>query len=196
VRTLRLLAVLVVAAGCTSAHGVDVGYPAAGVNRALLASAAPRRVALGPVTDRRQDTRLGVEPLSKKDIVTRRPVTEIVREALTLELGANGLAVAADHPDVVLATDVEEFRLDVIAGRSGGQYVGKVALALRVSHGATGQRLFDRRYVGVTRRQTDADPMSAAREAMDTALARAMRDLATDPELARAITGTVSALAR
>ena len=195
-RTLRLLAVLIVAAGCASARGLEVGYPAAGVNRALLASAAPRRVALGPVTDRRQETRLGVDPQTRKDIVTRRPVTEIVGEALTLELGANGLTVAADRPDVVLAADVEEFRLDVIAGRGGGQYVGKVALALHVSYGPTGQRLFDRRYVGVTRRQTEVDPMLAAREAMDTALARAMRDLATDPELARAITGTISALAR
>jgi len=195
-RRLLLLPALLLVAGCASSTGLDVGYPAEGVNRAMLASSPPRRVALGPVTDRRREARIGVAPESKKDIVTRRPDGDIVRAALELELGANGHAVAADRADVALAADVEEFRLDVIPGYAGAQYVGKVVIALGVTDGHTGLRLLDRRYVGIHRRQADADSESAPREVMDTALARAMHDLATDPDLVRAFARVSTAAAR
>lgn len=186
IRALLLAGVLVVAAGCASAVGLDVGYPAEGVNRAMLASASPRRVAIGPVVDRRREARLGIDRERKKDIVARRPVTEIVRDALALEIGANGHALAADRADVALAADVEEFRLDVVRGYSNAQFVGKVVLALAVTDARTGTRLLERRYVGIHRRQGEAESETAARETLDTALARTMHDLATDPELARA----------
>ena len=195
-RALLLLGVLALAAGCASAVGLDVGYPADGVNRALLASATPRRVAIGPITDRRREARLGIEPESKKDVVTRRAVSEIVRDALALEVAANGHTAAADRADVALAADVEEFRLDVLRGYGSAQFVGKVVLAVAVTDGRTGQRLLARRYVGINRRRAEADSESAPRETMDTALARAMHDLATDPDLVRAFSGISTATAR
>jgi hypothetical protein len=46
---------------------LDVGYPEAIVNRALLAGTSPRRVALDSVTDRRTDrTRVGVRPKKRR----------------------------------------------------------------------------------------------------------------------------------
>jgi len=196
VRARLLLGVLVLAAGCSSAVGLDVTYPAAGVNRALLASAAPRRVAIGPVTDRRRETRLGTEPESGKDIVTRRPVSEIVREALALEVSANGHTAAPDQADLTLAADVEDFRLDVLRGYKNGQLVGKVVLAVMVTDAKTGGMLLARRYVGVHRREAADDSDRDPRATMDTALARAMHDLATDPDLARAFAGIPPAAAR
>jgi Uncharacterized lipoprotein len=187
VRARMLVAVALIAAGCASARGLDVTYPATGVNRALLASAEPRRVALALVSDRRRDARIGTEPESKKDIVTRRPASEIVREALALELDANGHTVTSGPADAVLAATVEEFRLDIAPGYESTQYVGKVVIALAVTDGRTGDRLLDRRYVGTNRRLADPEAEGAPRETMDTALARAMHDLATDPELVRAL---------
>jgi uncharacterized lipoprotein YajG len=157
------------------------------VNRATLASASPRRVTIGPVVDRRRETRLGVDPERKKDIVARRPVADIVRDALALEIGANGHALdGAGGADVALAADVEEFRLDVVRGYSNAQFVGKIVLALAVTDARTGTRLLDRRYVGIHRREAELESETAGREALDTALARTMHDLATDPDLARA----------
>ena len=194
-RALLLPIVLLVAGGCASGVGLDVGYPASGINRAMLASAPSRSVTLGPVTDRRRETRIGIEPESKKDIVTRRSVSEIVRDALAAELGANGHTLAADRADLRLAVDVEEFRLDVVRAYASTQYVGKVVIALAVTD-PTGRRLLDRRYLGINRRQADADSESAPREVMDTALARAMHDLATDPDLVRAFARVSTAAAR
>ncbi|MGH7357990.1 MAG: hypothetical protein ACREJR_04140 [Candidatus Rokuibacteriota bacterium] len=188
-RMLRLAAVLLAvagAAGCAAA--LDVRYPESGVNPALLTSIAPRRVVIGPVSDRRLDrARIGLRPSSQEAIVTRRPVEEIVREALGAELGRNGHSVVGDVGDVVLAAEVEEFWLDAARRRSVTQYVGRVAIALVVVDARSGSRLLTRRYVGIRRVLGDADAEQVWREVMDTALARTMHDMATDPDLVAAL---------
>jgi hypothetical protein len=186
---LAALAALSTLGGCAS--GLDVRYPETVVNRALLASAAPRRVAVGPITDRRMDkTRIGAKPKNGDAIATARPVADIVREALGVELTKNGHSVVSDEGDIRLAADVEEFWLDT-AGSSDSKtlYVGRVALALAVTDGRSGATLLIRRYAGIKRRQGEADSKDAWREVMDTALARAMRDIATDPDLVAALRG-------
>jgi YajG family uncharacterized lipoprotein len=174
--------------GCSNTVAIDVGYPKASVNRATLASARPRRVEIRPVADRRGDTtRIGVQPDEKKKaVVTSRPVTDIVREALVAELQRNGHVVVPDRSDLVIAADVDEFAYDVVVARASAQYVGKVALALAVTDRQSGKTLFTRRYVGIKRQNADRDAEHAARDVMDAALARAMHDLATDAELAQA----------
>lgn len=185
---LIVLVAAVIGAGCAS--GLDVRYPEAGARPALLSSVEPRRIALGPVTDRRADTsRIGARPGSQDPIVPRRPVQEIVREALAIEVARNGHAVVGDAGDVVLAADVEEFWLDGARRQATTQYVGRVAVALVVIDARTGSRLLTRRYVGIKRRQAEADAEQAWREIMDAALARTLHDIATDPELIAALAG-------
>ena len=170
-------------AGCARTVGLDVRYPEAGVNRALLSSVPPQRVGISPVVDRRMDTsRIGSLPENGRVVVTRRPVTDIVRDALAVEVSRNGHAVLPDAQDVLLTAEVEEFWLDVVVGRSHAQYVGKVVLALAVVDGRNGERLFTRHYAGTKRREADADAKDVAREVMDAALARTLHDFATDPK--------------
>jgi len=181
------------ACGVTTS-GLDVRYPEAGVHRSLLASAPPRRVEISPVADRRMDTaRIGAKPKDGGAIVTSRPVTEIVGEALALEIRKNGHAVVSDKKDVILAGAVEEFRLDVVAGYSSTQYVGRVVIAVTLADGRSGDQLLSRRYVGISRRQIDKGSDKDWRDVMDIALARSMHDLATDPELAAALTRLLTA---
>ena len=183
------LAVLAVSGCGASRSGLDVRYPEAGVNRSMLASAPPRRVEITPVADRRLDTtRIGTWPKDEGDIVTKRPVAEIVGEALALEIRKNGHVVVSDKKDVVLAGAVEEFRLDVAAGYSSTQYVGRVVIAVTLTDGHSGDQLLTRRYVGISRRQVDKDSEIGWRDMMDVALARSMHDLGTDPELAAVLT--------
>jgi hypothetical protein len=185
-----LVALVSVAAGCAS-RTVDVGYPQAEAKKALLGSVAARRVVVAPVTDRRGDKeRIGASPEDRKPIVTARPVADIVREALVLEVEKNGHQVVAGPGDVVLTTDVEEFWLDAVGRSKTTQYVGRVAIAVSVADGATGERLLSRRYVGIRRRTAEADSKTAWREVMDMALARTIRDVATDPDLALTVART------
>lgn len=172
------------ASGCASGT-LDVGYPETAANRALLAGVAPRRVVVAPVTDRRADpSRIGARPEDGKALVTSRPVADIVRDALMVEVEKNGHTVVPAPGDVVLAADVEEFWLDAVGRSAGTQYVGRVAIAVVVADGRTGDRLLTRRYVGIKRQTADADSERAWREVMDTALARTIHDVATDAELA------------
>ena len=72
-RRLRSIALLGAAAatlaGCASA--LDVRYPEGDARPALLASVAPRRVAIAPVVDRRlQQARVGDDPISHDPTVS------------------------------------------------------------------------------------------------------------------------------
>ena len=183
-RLAALVLGVLTASGCgVKTAGLDVRYPEAGVNRSLLASAPPRRVEVLPVADRRADTRR-IGTRDGGDIVTSRPVTDIVGEALLLEVKKNGHTVTGDRKDVILAGAVEEFRLDVVGGYSSRQYVGRVVLAVTLADPRSGETLLIRRYVGISRRVVDKDSDNSWRGVMDVALARTMHDFATDPELA------------
>ena len=184
-----MLFLLLIAGGCSaSINTLDVGYPAAGVNRATLGSIAPLRIEIGPVADRRTDAlRIGSAPKDGKDIVTTRPVPDIVHDALVTEIGKNGHAVVTGDKDAVLAAEVDEFWLDIVTGYPETHYVGRVAIALAVVNGRTGERVLVRRYVGIRRQLMEPDSLNARREVMDTALARTMRDLATDRTLVAAL---------
>jgi uncharacterized lipoprotein YajG len=176
------------AAGCGTS-GLDVRYPVERAQAAMLAAAAPRVVDLSPVVDRRLDPkRIGIGP-KNADIVTSRPVADIMREALGVELSENGHAGGSEGGDVIVATEVEEFWLDVVSGHSKVQYTGRVAIALAVTDGRTGHSLFARRYTGIRRREADEVSGDAARDVMNDALARTMRDLATDPDFVAALAG-------
>ena len=180
---------LLAVGGC-GVSAVDVRYPEAAAHRAMLASAPPQRVAIPPVADRRMDTaRIGFRPKGDGDIVTSRPVADIVGEALAIEIGKNGHAVVRDGADVVLSAGVEAFWLDMIRTYPGTQYVGRVVIALTVVDGRRGTMLLSRRYIGIKRQQVDKASERDWRQVMDAALARTMHDLGTDAAL-------VSVLAR
>lgn len=187
---------LPIISGCGTA-GLDVHYPEARVNRTIMASAPPRRVEIAPVADRRMDTtRIGIRPKNEGDIVTSRPVADLVREALVLELSKNGHLVVSHERDVILAATVEDFRLDEVAGYASARYVARVVIALNIVDGRGGDILLTRRYVGIKRRDVDKPSDDARRETMDAALARTMHDLATDPELAKVLASVRTAATR
>jgi hypothetical protein len=194
---LLVLALGVLAAnGCgVKTSGLDVQYPEAGVHRSMLASAPPRRIEIAPVVDRRVDTkRIGSKPRDGGDIVTSRPVADIVGEALALEVRSNGHSVVSERREVILASAVEEFRLDTVAGYSSTQYVGRVVIAVTLADPRRGDKLITRRYVGISRRLVDKDADNGWRDLMDVALARSMHDFATDPELVAVLTRLLTAL--
>jgi uncharacterized lipoprotein YajG len=187
-RALAAVFVTLAVGGCAGSSSLDVGYPAAGARRAMLASVPPLRIEVTPIVDRRIDARrIGSEPDQGKSITTNRPVSDIVRDALVTELGTNGHAVVDAGQDATLTGEVDEFWLDIVPGYPDFHYVGRVALAVAVVNARTGERVVTRRYVGIRRQPGQPDSAEARRAVMDTALARTMRDLATDRELVAAL---------
>ena len=190
IRRVSAIVACVVAVGTLSgcARTLDLGYPESASNPALLASVSARRVVVTAVGDRRADTsRIGWRPDDGKPIVTSRPVTDVVRDALVLELGRNGHEVVRGRGDAIVAAAVEDFSLDAVSAAGSTRFVGRVAIAVVLADGQTGERLLVRRYVGIRRRTAEANAKDAWREVMDTALTRAIHDLATDPGLIAAL---------
>jgi hypothetical protein len=177
---LALLAV----AGCGTGATLDVRYPEASTRLGVLASSPPRRVAVAPVVDRRIDGgRIGSWPKDDGAIVTRRPVAEIVHGALVAELTRNGHSIVAAAPDLTVSAAVEAFWLETMRVYPGRQYLGRVVILVTVTDPRDGATLVSRRFIGTRRRLVDGTSEEAARDVMDAALARAMHDLATDPEV-------------
>ena len=191
-RGLVLVVMALGVAGC--ATGLEVRYPEADANRALLASVPSRQVEMRPVVDRRADTARVAVTREGKDVVTSRPVSDILAEALAVELAKNGHVVGAPG-EVVLAADVEDIWLDMVRGHGRTQYVGKVVFTLTALDGRTGEQLIARRYIGVKRHRVDKPSDDAAREVLNAALARSMHDVATDPALVAAFSRATAAAA-
>jgi hypothetical protein len=181
---LALLASIAVAQGCSSTSALDVSYPDARANASLLAAAPPRRVDVAAVADRRNEPeRIGSSATNGKTVVTTRPVPDIVRDALLLEIVKNGHAVGTGRPDAMIQAEVNDFSLDGVDGFSFTQYVGRVVIGVTVADARSGQRLLSRHYVGIKRRRVEKASEEAGRNVMDAALARALHDFATDPEM-------------
>jgi hypothetical protein len=183
----RIVALLGIG-GCASGV-LDVGYhTATAPSPPLRAVAQARRIVIRPVVDRRLDgARIGPASKNGEAMVSRRPVADIVRDALAVELTRAGYSMVAEGGDVVLAPEVEEFWIDVVSGYKTTLYVGRVVIALGVVDGGSGKRVLARRYVAISRREADEDPTRAARDALEVALARALHDLATDPTIPAAL---------
>jgi hypothetical protein len=170
--------------GCGSGATLDVRYPEDSTMPAVLASAPPRHLAVGPVADRRVDgSRIGSWPKDDGAIVTPRPVAAIIRDAIVTELTRNGHRVVSETPDLSLAAAVEAFSLETTRIYPGRQYLGRVVLVVTVTDARDGSALLTRRFIGIRRRLVDETSEQAALDVMNAALARAMRDLATDPDL-------------
>ena len=177
---LALLAV----GGCGTGATLDVRYPAESTRPAGLASGPPRRVAVVPVADRRVDaSRIGAWPKDDGAILTRQPVAEIVHGAIVTELIRSGHTIVSETPDLAVAAAVEAFWLDMTRIYPGRQYLARVVIVVSVTDWRDGSTLLSRRFIGTKRRLVDGTSEQAARDVMDAALARAMHDLATDPDL-------------
>jgi len=187
VAPLILWAILAVlgAGGCSASAVLDVGYPSAtATTPSMRARAQARRVVIQPVADQRMDrTRIGPALKNGQAMVSRRPLTDIVREALAVELTKAGYSVVAERGDVEVTPEIEEFWIDVVNGYKTTLYVGRVAIALAVVDGVSGNPVQIRRYVATSRREVDGASPSAARDALEVALARVLHDLATDPAI-------------
>jgi len=140
------------------------------------------------VVDKRPDTaRVGYKrnTFNQKmaDIVTSRPVPDVVRDALATELKTNGHLIAAGDRDLAFAVDVNEFWFDLQVGMWTIEHLGTTGVTLTVNDVRTGAVLLNQRYQGNHRAERAAGYEGTWEEVMNAALERMMRDIATDPKL-------------
>jgi hypothetical protein len=106
----------------------------------------------------------------------------VVREALAAELTANGHVIVPRARDLLLDVFVDEFSVETVPSYKSMQYIARVAIGVWVFDAERGDTLLRRRYLGTRRVEGPPDQEVIQRDVMTTALTRAVRDFATDPE--------------
>lgn len=197
VAILPLSVALAALGGCT--RTLNVGYTEPMATRGPLSSVAPRRIDVGAFADKRtfadkrpETTTIGYQRNALGhnvgDIVTSKPVPDIVREALIAEFKKNGHEITTGERDFVLSGDVTTFWFEWQYTFLADQFSGASAITLNVVDGRTGTTLLTRSYQGHTEKSMlGRDP--TWERAMNEALQRMVRDVSTDLQLIRVLKG-------
>ncbi|SRR6266849_3835480 len=178
--------------GCAfTTSTLNVRYEDSKAARGPLSSVEPRRVEIVSVVDKRSDTaRIGYKRngFNQKtaDILCSRPVPDVVRDALAIELKKNGHLLEPGERDLGFTVDVNEFWFDLQVGMWTIEYLGTTAITLTVNDGRTGATLLSQRYQSNHREERAAGYEGTWEAVMNAALERLMRDVATDPKLVEA----------
>jgi uncharacterized lipoprotein YajG len=200
---LVVLSVLILSGCAFTKATLDVGLTPGDTGRGPLSSVPPMTVGVAELADKRPDTaRIGYKKTGfgskSADIVTERPVSAIVREAIAAEFAANGHRVGEDA-DLLVSGTVTTFWFELTPHFGSVEFAGTVGVDLVVSDARTGRPLVTRAYQGNYTEKTAMGGLEGTwKRVMNTALERMVRDLASDPRLLAALRdrGTTKAAAR
>jgi uncharacterized lipoprotein YajG len=187
------LSALLLLGGCAFTKAtLNVGYTDANATRGPLSSVAPRRVEVGPFADTRPETeRIGYKRnmygSKTADIVTAKPVPDIVKDALVAEFRKNGHEVAAAERDLVISGDVTTFWFDFQVNFWTVEFFGTSAVTLNVIDGKTGATLLTRSYQGHYTEKSGGGLDETWERVMNEALQRMVREISTDLQLIRVL---------
>jgi uncharacterized lipoprotein YajG len=181
---------LLIAGGCAPVN-LDVGYPDTAASAGPLSAVASRQIAIGPLADKRPEThRIGYKQGAfgtRLDLVTPKPVPDIVREALAVELAKNGHRVVATSTDVVLSGDVRTFWIVSQLGLLTIDLMSTVTVDLTATEAASGTVLLRRLYEGYYSERAMTAVHERWERVMATALERMIREVSTDPRFLQAL---------
>lgn len=189
----QLLVVVAALGGCAFTQAtLNVGYTEAMASRGPLSSIAPRRIDVGAFADKRPETnKIGYKRngfgQKTADIVTTKPVPDIVKEALTAEFKKNGHDVATAERDLVLSGDITTFWFELQVNFATIEFFGTSAITLNVVDGRTGTTLLTRNYQGHYTEKSMGGLDATWERVMNEALQRMVREASTDLQLIRVL---------
>jgi uncharacterized lipoprotein YajG len=190
---LLLLSMLLLTTGCalTTAH-LDVHLADQETRRGPLSSAPPLQFQLPEFTDSRRDPeRIGYKKnqygMNMADILTKRPVPEIVREAVQLTLQKNGHSLEPSAP-VRVDGDVQQFWFEWQQNFWTIEFMGTAECKLKLIDAASGSVVYEASYSGHYNEKTAAGGLDGTWErVMNQALARLVESIAMDDALTQAL---------
>jgi uncharacterized lipoprotein YajG len=195
-RVAPAVAILTLAAlalgGCAAPKILDVGLKPTDAGHGPLGSAPPVTVRVADLTDKRPEPeRIGFTKNAfggrSADLVTGRPVTTIVRDAIVAEFAASGHRVGPDA-DILVSGTLTAFWFELSTDGGLFQLTADVGADLTLSDGPAGQLLQTRAYQGHYAEKTTAGALESTwQRVMNTALQRMVREIASDPGLLAAL---------
>lgn len=175
--------------GCALTQAnLNVVYDKAKSSKGPLSDIPPRQLRIGQFNDVRPERgKIGYKRngygMKTADIVTQKPVPEIIRDALIVEFSKNGHVAGDKDSEFVLAGEVTTFWFDSQINFWSVEFMGTVAVDLNVTDGQTGASLLVGKYQGHFNEKSLGGLDSTWERVMNTALALMIEEMSTDMRL-------------
>ena len=182
--------------GCAFTQAnLNVAYDETKASKGPLSSVTPRQLTIGEFKDVRPERdKIGYKRngygMKTADILTQKPVPEIIREAVTAEFSKNGHLTAAKTPDIMLGGEISTFWFDIQINFWSVEFMGTVAVDLNVINAQTGASLLARKYQGHFNEKSLGGLDSTWERVMNTALALMIEEMSTDLKLMEILRNT------
>lgn len=193
-KMLTLAPIAALLGGCAfgTAH-VDAKLPPNASLKGPLSQAAPTKFEIQPFKDARTDMqRIGYKKngfgMNTADIVSTRPVTEVVVDAVSEGLRNNGHVVGVPA-DITVTGDVTRFWFELKPNMFTVEFTGYAECDLQLLSAKTGKAIYQSHYSGTYTEKSagSLSPEGTATKVMDAALEKLVEDVVFDQQLVEAL---------
>jgi hypothetical protein len=158
-----------------------------------ISQVAPTKFDVQALTDARSDkARIGWKKngygSNTADILSTRPVTDLVAEAIRAGLQQNGHTLALPA-DITVSGSVTRFWFEVKPNFWTIEFTGNVECDLQFVKAGTNSEVYKSRYSGTYTRKTGGGLEATWTEVMDASLEKLVEDIAFDANLIEALNG-------
>ncbi len=180
---------MLVSGGCAFTRAnLNVKYDSEAARVGPLASVRPVTIDLQEFVDKRPERfKIGYKRngfgQNTADIVTTKPVSQIVKEALMTEFIKNGHIVTATGNSLVISGEITSFWFEIQVNFATLEFMGTVGVNLNVVDPDSGAVLYSQSYQGYYDESALGGLEGTWEHVMNTALERMVRDVSTDPKL-------------
>lgn len=175
--------------GCAFTQAnLNIVYDETKASKGPLSNLTPRQLAIGEFRDLRPERdRIGYKRngygMKTADILTQKPVPEIIRDAISAEFLKNGHIMSAKTPEIRVAGDVTTFWFDLQINFWTVEFMGTIAIDLNLVDGATGAPMLTRKYQGHFNEKSLGGLEGTWERVMNAALAAMIEEMSTDLKL-------------
>lgn len=171
---------------------LDVVYNQEKAKKGPLSSVKPLNVDIGEFVDKRPETdQIGYKRnefgSKTADIVSKKPVTQIIRDALIAEFQKNGHLISNTNKDIAITGEVTAFWFDKQINFATIEFIGTVGVDLKVVNSKTGAVVLAQPYQGYYNEKSLGGIKGTWERVMNTALERMVNQVSTDPELIKVL---------
>lgn len=183
---------LVEATGCAFGNAtLNVAYDRATASKGPISAAGPELIRVAEFDDSRPDTaRIGYKRnmygWKTADILTEKPVPEIVADAVAQSLEHNGKTIA-EAGNLTILGDVTQFWFEVDQGFWTVKFSGSAACDFEFVDSATGMTIYENSYIGNYEKKAAGGLEATWAEVMTLALHDLVDAMIKDPRLVAAL---------
>ncbi|MGA3115371.1 MAG: YajG family lipoprotein [Syntrophobacteraceae bacterium] len=184
-----LVLFVLVSGGCAFTQAnLNVKYDSEAARVGPLASIRPVTLDVQEFVDKRPEKlRIGYKRngfgQNTADIVTQKPVPQIVKDALMTEFIKNGHTVSATGNSLAISGEITSFWFELQVNFTTVEFMGTVEVDLNLVDPGSGAVLYSQSYQGHYNETRMGGLEGTVERVMNTALERMVRDMSTDPKL-------------